>query len=627
MLHEIVSKKPTSLLEVYCSKVNQELNLKQKVNLLHSRDNLGKIPMMLLSDRQIEENINFVSHFWKFTEIYLSSNQQLRNLLLVKDDFELTVLQHSTFSKDVKIFEFVKDLYEVHFDRLEIQNILMVTSKHETRFIERLMFKGRKDVLPKVSEYLENIFYNDKLKLRELIFYQKDGKNLLDVMKLLKSNYYLKTFIERLKEEKCNEEKLKTCEDWNVYLLNCLTYSEKPLKEFSKLDQKEVEQFLLEEIMKMFEKLASSFHYLKSSMNRNVVIIKKVNTENGTVYSEENFILSFFKLLTTTRSLDEFLPNLLKANKNLGVIIDEFNSGRFETGFLAFMNLFGRTLEPNLILDITTVILEKKMIICHNNFLKITRTIITFVKNKMLFNPMVLNFIKSKDDVQIENVFMDLLRKTFDDTEEFDQFIKLNPAQESSIEFYSKFLPIIWSVLKDSNSTSELRDILKSSNGSLEFKFADFIKILDMPAVKKSFDNPQFKTFLVSLLQIGIGNSSIRIDYKDIEENIPLIQGGVKNLISIKDFLKNKCIKTSSCNHSYKEFVDSGKNEILPIFLSVVNDKNFTNSMFEEAKHLVEGKSFKLENFSNLLKLMVKTVVKGVNAPETYKKLNMPNNN
>ena len=136
-------------------------------------------------------------------------------------------------------------------------------------------------------------------------------------------------------------------------------------------------------------------------------------------------------------------------------------------------------------------------------------------------------------------------------------------------------------------------------------------KILDHPSVNESFYNPELKAMFKEILQDIFANSSMRISANDIIEDLPFIQGYLKYVKLLNEFLWVKCEKVNCKDNKVNTDL---KKIVWPMIQNVLNDRNYTKALIKEFDIIFdENKEAGVENVLNIVKAVVETVKNNVN--------------
>lgn len=114
------------------------------------------------------KKVDEVKYFWEFLKFNLNESD-LKNLLLLQQNDLWTALQFSTWNPDFKVFLFIKWIYEKIFTVEKIQKILLMNNYLSLPFIHNTIMEGSFETSNELSLFLEQIFADEKLKLRKIL--------------------------------------------------------------------------------------------------------------------------------------------------------------------------------------------------------------------------------------------------------------------------------------------------------------------------------------------------------------------------------------------------------------------------------------------------------------------------
>jgi hypothetical protein len=212
ILHEIIKDGYESFLEPFLDKIQTILNKNEILSLVFSQENRWNLTSFMRAAQFRKSKV--IKVFWNFLDTNLNETEK-REFLLFEQKASWTVLQLSTFNKDPKSFLFAKKIYEKFFSSEKIREILKKTEEKFYPFIYNVINDASNETALEVSKYLENLFKNEKVELRQILIHRFwFGDSIFKVFKDKKEfEEKLKIFIELLRktfdQEKEFEFKLK----------------------------------------------------------------------------------------------------------------------------------------------------------------------------------------------------------------------------------------------------------------------------------------------------------------------------------------------------------------------------------------------------------------------------------
>jgi hypothetical protein len=124
-------------------------------------------PLMLASEKS---KLKVLKAMWNFIEEKFNKNREQKQKILLMSGFYLnTALHHATQHHDPKVFLFIKEKYHNYLNESQIREIICQIQNHALPFTENTINDASFETALEVSKYLENLFENEKLKLRKLL--------------------------------------------------------------------------------------------------------------------------------------------------------------------------------------------------------------------------------------------------------------------------------------------------------------------------------------------------------------------------------------------------------------------------------------------------------------------------
>jgi hypothetical protein len=151
-------------------------NKSELLALIENQDNHSD--NNLLMNVAWKSNSNILKEFWDLIDKIFDHEKKLK-ILLTKNKFYESLLQFSTFNKDPNSFLFVKELYEKFFTQDQIREILKTFDEKVLPFTADLIYDASLETTLKVSEYLEDLFKNQKLELRRILSHRHESGNTI----------------------------------------------------------------------------------------------------------------------------------------------------------------------------------------------------------------------------------------------------------------------------------------------------------------------------------------------------------------------------------------------------------------------------------------------------------------
>jgi hypothetical protein len=192
LLHEIFYDANENLIESFLEKTQKVLNQTEITSLIFAQESeFNETSLMVAAKWRKLKDLIF---FWNFLDKNLNEDEKVK-ILLVEQKASSTALQYSTENEDPNSFLFMKEIYEKFFTQEKIQEIFLKNKRGDFSFVQNVINFASYENALKVSKYLENLFENEKIKLRTLITHKsecgisifsffKNKKNLVEKVKI-----------------------------------------------------------------------------------------------------------------------------------------------------------------------------------------------------------------------------------------------------------------------------------------------------------------------------------------------------------------------------------------------------------------------------------------------------------
>lgn len=187
----------------------------------------------------------------------------------------------------------------------------------------------------------------------------------------------------------------------------------------------------------------------------------------------------------------------------------------------------------------------------------------------MVLSPTVSLLFQLYDASQGESIFVNILKSTFENEEEFEEFVTTHKRNKTKVESIAILLPVMMNVLVDPKSSDALTKILSASNGSLSY--SDIVQILDVPNVANALvRNPEALAAMTDILKnkFGVSNKVIKVLQSDYFIKTNAIVHSVADALDPDGSQSNKFIRKSV------DYVEHNKafNAARTIFKGVFDD-------------------------------------------------------
>lgn len=165
-LHELFARNSNELfIEPFLEKVQNILNKSEVLNLIFVQDMINNETSL---GWMVQRKPEYIKIFWQFIENNLNLTEK-EEILLIKNDQLFTSLQISFTNVDPNSFKAVKKIYETFFTKDQIREILNETLPDGLSFIYEIFAESSTETALEVSNYLEILFKDEKLKLRNIL--------------------------------------------------------------------------------------------------------------------------------------------------------------------------------------------------------------------------------------------------------------------------------------------------------------------------------------------------------------------------------------------------------------------------------------------------------------------------
>jgi ankyrin repeat protein len=200
LLHEIVFNDANeNFIESFLKKVQQVLNKTEISSLIFAQENEDDETSLVFAARF--RKLKDLKVFWNFLDENLNEEEKVK-ILLMEQKSSRTALHYSTWNDDPNSFLFMKEICEKFFTQEKIREIFKKTHKDFVSFIYRMIEYASPETAHEVSKYLENLFENEKIELRKILSHRdSDGNSIFSWFKDKK--YFekkLKIFVELLRK-------------------------------------------------------------------------------------------------------------------------------------------------------------------------------------------------------------------------------------------------------------------------------------------------------------------------------------------------------------------------------------------------------------------------------------------
>jgi hypothetical protein len=211
LLHEVIFyDENKNFIESFLEKIQKVLNETEILSLIFAQESKFNVTSLMFA--AWKRKLKDLKVFWNFLDKNLNEDEE-RKILLAEQFFSWTALHLSTWNKDPNSFLFMKELYENFFTQEEIREIFMKTHKDYLSFIKNVIEFANPETAFEVSKYLENLFKNEKIKLRKLLSHRNSDGNSIFIWFKNKKEFQekIKIFIELLRKtfKKYQEEEFK----------------------------------------------------------------------------------------------------------------------------------------------------------------------------------------------------------------------------------------------------------------------------------------------------------------------------------------------------------------------------------------------------------------------------------
>jgi hypothetical protein len=199
LLHEVVRyDENENFIESFLIKTQEFLNKTEISSLIFTQESKYDETSLMFAAKF--KKLKDLKLFWNFLDNNLNEEEKGKILLfeskflLMKTKSSLTALQHSTWNKDPNSFLFMKEIYEKFFTQEKIREIFKKIDKDYFSFVEFVIYLASPETAHEFSKYLENLFRNKKIELRNILSHRNKFGN-----SIFSSHSDIKEFEEKLK--------------------------------------------------------------------------------------------------------------------------------------------------------------------------------------------------------------------------------------------------------------------------------------------------------------------------------------------------------------------------------------------------------------------------------------------